>query len=73
VVALSQLNDDGKLRESRAIGQDADIVLIIKDAKDSEDAFQREIVILKARNGPRGEKVLVDFYGEYASFSANGN
>jgi replicative DNA helicase len=71
VVALSQLNDEGKLRESRAIGQDADIVLIIKDAKDSEDAFQREIVILKARNGPRGEKVLVDFYGEYASFSAN--
>lgn len=73
VVALSQLNEEGKLRESRAIGQDADIVLIIKDAKDSDDAFQREIVILKARNGPRGEKVLVDFYGEYASFSVDGN
>jgi replicative DNA helicase len=73
VVALSQLNDEGKLRESRAIGQDADFVLIIKDAKDSEDAFHREILILKARNGPRGEKVLVDFYGDYASFSSKAN
>ena len=26
VLALSQLNDDGKLRESRSIGQDADSV-----------------------------------------------
>lgn len=69
VIALSQLNDEGKLRESRAIGQDADIVLLIKEPKDSSDSFEREIWIDKARNGPRGKKIKVDFYGDYVSFS----
>lgn len=69
VIALSQLNEEGKLRESRAIGQDADFVLLIKEPKDSSDSFEREIWIDKARNGPRGQKVKVDFFGEYVSFS----
>jgi len=59
VIALSQLNEQGQLRESRAIGQDADVVLHI-----SEDGIQ----IRKHRNGPRG-KVLVKFDGAYMRFS----
>jgi replicative DNA helicase len=73
VIALSQLNEEGKVRESRAIGQDADVVLIIREPKDSSDTFEREISIEKSRNGPRGGKVKVDFYGEYVSFSSKGN
>jgi DnaB-like helicase C terminal domain len=34
VIALSQLNDAGQLRESRAIAQDADIILKIEHGKD---------------------------------------
>jgi replicative DNA helicase len=33
VLALSQLNDQGRRRESRAIGQDADIVLKIDESQ----------------------------------------
>jgi replicative DNA helicase len=69
VIALSQLNDDGKLRESRAIGQDADIILIISEPKNSDDCFEREIYIDKCRNGQCGQRVKVDFFGEYVSFA----
>lgn len=68
VVALSQLNEQGALRESRAIGQDADIVLFIRDAG-GEDSFEKSIFIDKNRNGPRGTKVPVDFYPQYVCFS----
>jgi replicative DNA helicase len=68
VIALSQLNESGRLRESRAIGQDADIVLFIEDSK-SEDSMEKQIRIGKARNGPRDQKVPVSFYGDYVTFS----
>ncbi|MEI6675126.1 MAG: DnaB-like helicase C-terminal domain-containing protein [Verrucomicrobiota bacterium] len=45
VIALSQLNDAGEIRESRAIGHDADVVMkIIEDG----------VVIQKNRNGQSG-------------------
>lgn len=69
VVALSQLNEQGQLRESRAIGQDADIVLLIKESKNSEDAFEKLLVITKNRNGPTGHPVAVNFYPQYVCFS----
>jgi replicative DNA helicase len=68
VLALSQLNDQGQLRESRAIGQDADFVLIIRTPQDTDEEFLRQICIDKARNGPRS-RVEVDFFGEYVSFA----
>lgn len=68
VVALSQLNDAGQLRESRAIGQDADIVMFIRDPAKSDDSFEKTIVIDKNRNGPRGQPVSVHFYPQYVSF-----
>ena len=64
VVALSQLNDDGKLRESRAIGQDADNVWVLQP---TGEAGSVNLVISKARNGPRGKVPLV-FFPEYTRF-----
>lgn len=56
VLALSQLNDDGKLRESRAIGQDADNVWVLEPEDDEEDQDVKAMVlkIRKQRNGPTG-------------------
>ena len=68
VVALSQLNDAGQLRESRAIGQDTDIVLVIEDPK-SDNLLERTIFIEKNRNGPRGAKVTVHFHGDCVKFA----
>ena len=67
VFALSQVNDQGMLRESRAIGQDADIVLMIAESK-SEDASDVDILIEKHRSGARGKRITVQFYGEYMRF-----
>ena len=67
VVVLSQLNDQGYLRESRAIGHDADTVINIEDG-DSENAFERNVVLVKNRNGRCGEKVKLNFYGEFMTF-----
>jgi replicative DNA helicase len=47
VIALSQLNEAGELRESRAIEQDADVVLYVIDNEDG-DVFLR---ICKQRGG----------------------
>lgn len=61
VLALSQVNDDGKLRESRAIGQDADNVWILEadDAHATKDGMPVRLRIVKARNGPTGHVDLV--------------
>jgi replicative DNA helicase len=62
VIALSQLNDSGQLRESRAIGQDADIVLHIYQ---DEDGYS--IQVRKHRNGPRCS-IPVTFNGAFMRF-----
>jgi replicative DNA helicase len=63
VIALSQLNEAGQLRESRAIGQDADIVLQIHHGEGGAS-----IQIRKHRNGPRCS-VPVSFDGATMRFS----
>ena len=57
VLGLSQLNDDGKLRESRAIGHDADSAWIIAN----DGAWQPKIqpVILKVEKCRDGETGIV--------------
>jgi replicative DNA helicase len=65
VLALSQLNDAGQLRESRAIGQDADIVLHIAG---EDDGKPERIEIQKHRNGPRCQ-IQVNFDGRFMRFS----
>lgn len=49
VLLLSQLNDDGKLRESRALGQDANAVLAIE----GEDGNMK-VRVVAARSAPTG-------------------
>ena len=68
VMVLSQLNDDGKLRESRAIGQDADSVwkLDIEGEKQPQDQ-PVTLRIEKNRNGPIG-KVNVLFRKQFTRF-----
>lgn len=66
VVALSQLNDDGKVRESRAIAQDANTLLIIQT--EGEGPEERTYIrIAKQRNGPK-ERVPVTFLKESTRF-----
>lgn len=48
VIALSQVNADGELRESRAVEQDADIVLQVLDDDEGEEWFIR---VCKQRGG----------------------
>ena len=81
VVALSQLSRASEsrtdkrpilsdLRESGAIEQDADVVIMLyRDAyynKDNEDP-STEVLIQKHRNGEVG-KVFLSFVGEYTKF-----
>ena len=59
VFTASQVNDDGKLRESRAIGQHADCVLFI------EGDF---IKVGKNRRGPREISIPVNLRGDISRF-----
>jgi len=68
VIALSQVNDLGQLRESRAISHDSDIILQFIDDKENQTT-EREIEIVKNRNGASGKKINLHFYGDYTSFS----
>jgi replicative DNA helicase len=56
VIALSQLNDDGMMRESRAIKNDASVVIKVErpdaDDKESARAGEVDLVIEKNRFGP---------------------
>ncbi len=84
VVALAQLNRDvenrdnhkprmSDLRESGAIEQDADVIMLLH----REDYYQRteeneglaQIIIAKQRNGPTGE-VTLRFFREYMRFES---
>ncbi len=60
VLSASQLNDDGRVRESRAITHDADSVLII--ASDG-------IKVLKMRNGVRNATLNLQLDGRFQRFS----
>ena len=66
VIGLSQLNDDGRLRESRAIGQDATAVWAVMD---SEEAGCKQVQIPAQRNAESGVSCDLLFEGQYSSFS----
>lgn len=70
VVAPSQLNEDGKLRESRAIGQDADQIWMMEsqDESKTEDSEAVDLWIRKNRNGPRDVCVHLSFLKEFTRF-----
>jgi replicative DNA helicase len=60
----SQLNDEGKLRESRAIGMHSDHVWIIKADDDGE-----LLVMDKVRDGERGIAVPLVMQGHLSRFA----
>lgn len=73
VIALSQLNDDGKLRESRAIGQDADSVWKLSAAKEQgkdPDILSVSLHIEKQRNGPSPMTVPLTFLKCFTRFES---
>lgn len=67
VISITQLNEQGKARESRAIQQDATVILAIKH-DDEEGSEIRKILIPYQRNGPCGVQTTLRFSGRTASF-----
>ncbi len=68
VLALSQLNDDGQLRESRAIGQDADSVWRLENVGEAQSFVQPvKLNVQKCRDGETGKVDLV-FRKEFTRF-----
>ena len=61
VITASQLNDDGRLRESRSIGQHSSHVIFIG----SESKW---LLIGKNRRGPANIKIPVTFRGAISRF-----
>ena len=66
VFAITQLNEQGRARESRAIGQDATAVIVVKLG--DEAATEREIAIPIQRSGPCGVSTTLGFDGRRATF-----
>jgi replicative DNA helicase len=64
VIGITQLNEQGKARESRAIQQDATCVMAIEI--DGEE--NRKVSIPFQRNGPCGVSTHMRFNGRTASF-----
>jgi replicative DNA helicase len=64
VISASQLNDHGAVRESRAIIQDADVLLKIDPDKGC-------IHLAKNRDGERGEEMPLYMLGQYQRFIFN--
>lgn len=67
VIGITQLNEQGKARESRAIQQDATCIMAIKIHED-EGSEIRKISIPFQRNGPCGVGTDLRFVGKTASF-----
>ena len=59
VLTASQLNDNGMLRESRAIGHHADFVISISDGS---------LIVDKNRHGPRNVSIPIKLKGELGRF-----
>jgi replicative DNA helicase len=72
VFALSQLNDSGKLRESRAIGQDADAIWKLVKSEDPNDdtpaTRKVHLDVEKQRSGPAGIRIPLLFLKDYTRF-----
>lgn len=73
ILTASQLNDAGKLRESRAIGQDADKVFMIKKCEDEKaesgfDDARRKLWCEKNRGGKRHWELSMRFIGSIFQF-----
>lgn len=66
VIALSQLNEEGKVRESRGIAHDANIVMLL-----SGKAPNITLDVVKGRSIPKGQYSF-KFESDYAKFTETG-
>lgn len=66
ILTASQLNDNGQLRESRAIGQDADHILCLNKVEDNDE--KRIVSCEKNRTGERFWQLELDFLGRFYKF-----
>ncbi len=66
IITASQLNDNNQLRESRAIGQDADHILFLEKVGDNDAS--RRVNCQKNRTGERFWTLDLDFLGQYYKF-----
>lgn len=75
ILTGSQLNDDGKLRESRAIGQHADKVLFVRrvEVDDEPDMTRRTLIVEKNRGGTPQVKIPLRFAGASFRFRESTN
>lgn len=64
VIGITQLNEQGKARESRAIQQDATCIMAIE----IDDEESRKVSIPFQRNGPCGVSAHLRFVGRTATF-----
>jgi replicative DNA helicase len=72
ILTGSQLNDDGKLRESRAIGQHSDKVCFVQKVTNEEgeiDETRRVALFEKNRGGPPRCKIPLRFAGAFYRFT----
>lgn len=65
-IGITQLNEQGKARESRSIGHDSTAVMIVKHNSENEE--RRDILIPIQRNGPSGVQTTLRFNGKTATF-----
>jgi replicative DNA helicase len=65
-VVLSQLNDDGKLRESRRIGMDATVIAIIEDEEDEPKVKRLKLI----QRGGRKCTVRLAYRGDFMRFDS---
>jgi len=71
ILTASQLNDSGKLRESRAIGHDADAVFIVSKWQNEDGSFddaKRKLLNDKNRGGKRQWEIDLLFNGPTFTF-----
>lgn len=71
MVLLSQLNSEGKLRESESLGFDADRAMMIRkkmDSKKKSIEHRRQVDFPKIRGGKRFVHVDMDFHGQIFTF-----
>jgi len=68
VISITQLNEQGKARESRAIQQDATAIIALKMEDGKDNSENRTLVIPYQRNGPCGVQTSLRFNGRTASF-----
>lgn len=71
VLAISQLNDSGKLYGARSIKHHADGLLLMKPSK-SEEEGRVDIHVAKMRNGPKDKIASARFYGQSMTFETRG-